>query len=149
MSYRPCTTIKEYALVDFIIEFTYSDIVEVTGTIDNAEATKEVETKKSKMTATKYEDSDHNAEQWTLYIDDASNENGSRVGMTLISPKGHKIHCMLRFGFQASNNDAEYEALIMGLNLAKELRVRNLNVYNDSQLVVSEKRKDGRLLGKG
>ena len=39
----------------------------------------------------------------------------------LISPKGHKIHCALCFGFQASNNKVEYEALIAGLRLAKEL----------------------------
>ena len=41
--------------------------------------------------------------------------------MILISPEGHKIHCALRFGFPASNNEAEYEALIAGLRFAKEL----------------------------
>ena len=52
----------------------------------------------------------------------------------LISPEGHK----LRFGFQASNNEAEYETLIMGLKLEKELRVCNLKVHSDSQLVVNQ-----------
>ena len=56
----------------------------------------------------------------------------------LIRLKGHKIHYALRFRFQASNNVAEYEALIAGLRLAKELRVRNLKVYSDSQLVVNQ-----------
>ena len=58
--------------------------------------------------------------------------------MMLINPKGHKIHCTLHFGFQASNNEAEYEALIVGLRLARALRVSNLKVYNDSQLVVNQ-----------
>ena len=39
----------------------------------------------------------------------------------LISLEGHKIHCAIRFGFKASNNEAEYEALIVGLHLAREL----------------------------
>ena len=50
----------------------------------------------------------------------------------LISPKRHKIYCALHFGFQASNNKAKYEALIVGLRLARELQVRNLKLYNDS-----------------
>ena len=50
----------------------------------------------------------------------------------LISSKRHNIHCALCFGFQASNNEAEYVSLIVGLRLAKELKVNNLKVYNNS-----------------
>ena len=56
----------------------------------------------------------------------------------MISPKGHKIHRMIHFGFQASKNEAEYEALVASLRLAKELQVHNLKVYSDSQLVVNQ-----------
>ena len=45
----------------------------------------------------------------------------SRAGMVLINHKGHKIHCAIRFGFKASNNVTEYEALIAGLCLICEL----------------------------
>ena len=45
--------------------------------------------------------------------------------MVLISLEGHKIHCVLHFGFQASNNEAEHEALIVGLKLTKELKVND------------------------
>ena len=45
------------------------------------------------------------------------------------------MHCALRFGFKASNNEAEYEALIARLKLAREMRVESLDIYNDSQLV--------------
>ena len=46
------------------------------------------------------------------------------------------MHCTLRFGFKASNNEAEYEASITGLNLAKEMKVESLEAYSDSKLIV-------------
>ena len=58
--------------------------------------------------------------------------------MMLISPKKHKIHYALHFRFQESNNEAEYEALLAGLRLAKELKVNHLKVHSDSQLVVNQ-----------
>ena len=51
--------------------------------------------------------------------------------MMLISPKRHKIHCAIHFGFKASNNDAEYEALIAGLHFARKLQVRNVKIFSD------------------
>ena len=72
------------------------------------------------------------AEQWTLYVDDASNDIGSRAGMTLISPEEHKIHCAKRFGFKTLNNEAEYKALIAGLHLGRELQVHNMKILATS-----------------
>ena len=130
--------IKGQAITDFIVEFTYSDAIEVAGTIVNVEATKGVETGKGKTPATESKNSDKDSEQWTLYMDSSSNKNGSGVDMMLISPEGHKIHCALCFRFQASKNKVEYEAIIEGFQLASELWVRNLKVYSDSQLVVNQ-----------
>ena len=48
------------------------------------------------------------------------------------------MHSALRFSFQASNNEAEYEVLIAGLHLAKEMKVESLEIYSDSQLVVCQ-----------
>ena len=48
------------------------------------------------------------------------------------------MHCTLRFGFKASNNETEYKALIVGLNLAKEMKVESLKIYNDSQIIVCQ-----------
>ena len=76
--------------------------------------------------------------KWGLYVDGSSNEGGSGVGLILVSPEGHQMHCALRFRFKASNNKAEYEALIAGLNLAKEMKVESLEIYSDSQLVVCQ-----------
>ena len=56
----------------------------------------------------------------------------------LISPKGYRIFCALRFDFRATNNEAEYEALLVGLFLAKEVQAEVLVIFNDSQLIVSQ-----------
>ena len=71
-------------------------------------------------------------------MDGSSNEGGSRAGVILVSPEGHQVHCTLRFGFKASNNEVEYSALIVGVNLAKEMKVESLEIYSDSQLVVCQ-----------
>ena len=71
-------------------------------------------------------------------MDSASNDTGSRAGMMLISPNGHKIHCAIYFGFKALNNKAEYEALIAGLRLTRELQVCNMKIFSNSQLMVNQ-----------
>ena len=48
------------------------------------------------------------------------------------------MYCALKFEFKASNNEAEYEALIAGLNLTKKMKVESLEVYSDSQLIVCQ-----------
>ena len=46
------------------------------------------------------------------------------------------MHCAIRFRFKASNNEAEYKALIVELELAKEMKVESLDMFSDSQLVM-------------
>ena len=74
--------------------------------------------------------------KWGLYVDGSSNEGASRAGLILVTTEGHRMHCTLRVGFKASNNEAKYEALIAGLNLAKKMKVESLEIYSDSQIVV-------------
>ena len=64
--------------------------------------------------------------QWMLSVDASSNQQGSGVGVVLEGPKGLLIEQALRFAFKASNNQAEYEALIAGMLLAKEMGARSL-----------------------
>ena len=71
-------------------------------------------------------------------MDGSSNDEGSGADLILVSPEGHRIHCALKFGFNDSNNDAEYEALIVRLELAKEMKVESLDIFSDSQLVVCQ-----------
>ena len=61
-----------------------------------------------------------------LSIDESSNQQASGVGVILEGPNGLLIEQALRFAFKASNNQAEYEALIAGMLLANEMGVRSL-----------------------
>ena len=73
-----------------------------------------------------------------MSVDGAANAQGSGAGLILTSPEGIDIEYTLRFGFQASNNEAEYEAVIAGLNLGYSMEVDQLEVCSDSQLVVKQ-----------
>ena len=74
-------------------------------------------------------------ERWNLYVDGASSTNRSGAGIILEGPRGITVEHALRFNFKASNNQAEYEALIAGLKLAKEMGAQRVKCYTDSQLV--------------
>ena len=56
------------------------------------------------------------------------------------------MHCAFRFGFKASNNEANYKALIAGLNFTKEMKVECLEIYSDSQLGARKWRPNSRRL---
>ena len=58
---------------------------------------------------------------WRLSVDGAANAQGSGAGLILTSPDGIDVKYSLRFGFQASNNEVEYEVVIAGLNLAHSM----------------------------
>ena len=73
--------------------------------------------------------------RWVLSIDGYSNQQGSGAGVILEGPNGLLIEQALRFSFKASNNQAEYEALIAGMLLAKEMGVKSLMAKRDSLLV--------------
>ena len=75
-------------------------------------------------------------EWWTLQVDGASRSSGSGVGLLLQSPTGEQLEQAIRLGFSASKNEAEYEAILSGLDLALALSVSRLQIYSDSQLVV-------------
>ena len=117
VNFHSRTTIKGQAIVNCITEFTYSNTVEVTGMTNSTEIVKAAGVKEKENSVPVEGD----AEQWTPYVDGTSNDIGSRASMMLISPKGHKIHYAICFGFKASNNEAEYEALIASISLAREL----------------------------
>ena len=71
-------------------------------------------------------------------MDGATNAQGSGAGLILTSPDGIDMEYALRFGFQASNNEAEYKDVIVGLNLAHSMEADQLEVCSDSQLVVKQ-----------
>ncbi|XP_015935285.1 uncharacterized protein LOC107461311 [Arachis duranensis] len=75
---------------------------------------------------------------WNLYVDGSSNKIGSRVGVIIESNQGTQIELSLKFEFSASNYQAEYEALLAGLKLAKEVRAQKLVIFSDSQVITSQ-----------
>ncbi|XP_075663033.1 uncharacterized protein LOC142632533 [Castanea sativa] len=76
-------------------------------------------------------------ESWKMYFDGATNQNGSGIGVLLISPKGTHIPFSGRHNFPATNNAIEYEACIIGLQATLGLGVKELEVYGDSALIIS------------
>ena len=75
---------------------------------------------------------------WRLSVDGAANSQGSGVGLILTSPDGIDMEYTLRFGFQVSNNEAEYEAVIAKLNLTHSMEGDQLEICSDSQLAVKQ-----------
>ena len=75
---------------------------------------------------------------WRVYIDGAANQKGSRVGLVLISPKKITIEKSLRLGFSATNNEAEYKALLVGMTMVQKMRGKVVEIFSDSRLVVGQ-----------
>ena len=113
IKYKPKTSIKGQVLADFVMEFTPAELAEDTRATPDLLI-------------------------WKLFVDGAANAQGSGAGLILTSPEVIDIKYALRFGFQASNKEAEYEAVIVGLNLAHSMEVDQLEVCSDSQLVVKK-----------
>ena len=76
--------------------------------------------------------------EWKLYIDGASGSQESRARIILNSPNKIRIRYIVKLKYNATNNAAEYEALLTGHKLAIEVRAEHLKVYSDSQLVVNQ-----------
>ena len=106
--YKPRLSKKGQVLVDFLAEFPQPD------TRSNSEG------------------------WWTLCVDGASKQSGAGIGLQLTSPGGERFEHAVRLGFDTSNNESEYEALIAGVKLALTMGVNSLLIHSDSQLVVGQ-----------
>ncbi|XP_073138852.1 uncharacterized protein [Henckelia pumila] len=88
-----------------------------------------------KMTVSQEESS---TQTWMVYVDGSSTSTGSGAGIVVKSPQGDKFQYAIKFLFPATNNEAEYEAFIMGIKLALSVGVKRLTIHSDSQLIVSQ-----------
>ncbi|XP_040951058.1 uncharacterized protein [Gossypium hirsutum] len=77
---------------------------------------------------------------WRLNFDGASNAIGNEIGAVLVSPNGDHYPFTCKLDFDCTNNMVEYEACIMGIRVAKERKIRTLEVYGDSVLVIYQLR---------
>ncbi|KAK1678802.1 hypothetical protein QYE76_039650 [Lolium multiflorum] len=85
-----------------------------------------------------YKPPEHKIEYWKMHFDGSKLKEGLGAGVVLTSPKGDHLRYVLQVHFRASNNVAEYEALIHGLKVAKEIGALRIICYGDSDLVVQQ-----------
>ncbi|XP_074298696.1 uncharacterized protein LOC141629620 [Silene latifolia] len=118
LKFEPRTTIKSQAVLDFVSDFCPALQTQVEHDILNLEEDKEEQV-------------------WELHVDGTSNAGGAGVGLVLKSPQGDLIVQSVRCEFKATNNEEEYEVLLLGLKLALDLKIRHLKVCSDSKLIVN------------
>ena len=109
IQYRPQTAIKGQVVADFIAEFTH--------------------------------DEDKGAEeshQWSVHTDGSSNKQARGAGIVLLSPEGDVVECMIHLDFPTTNNETEYEALVVGLDLARATGATSVVIYCDSQVITNQ-----------
>ncbi|GJT39631.1 reverse transcriptase domain-containing protein [Tanacetum coccineum] len=115
ITYRPRTSIRGQVLADFIAERPEEDGPPIETQVEEAIR-----------------------EPWTLFTDGLSCQEGSGAEPILTNLEGLKFTYALRFEFDASNNEAEYEALVAGLRIADQMGVQNLEAKVDSRLVANQ-----------
>ena len=123
----PCTSIKGQVLVDLVAEFTEPPIEE----LESAENLDENLVSKI---------SQFRLPAWEVYVDGASNQKGSGIGLVLISPEKVIIEKSLRLDFSATNNEAEYEVLLIGMAMVQRMGGKSVKVFSDSRLIVGQEK---------
>ena len=123
--YMPRSAVKGQVLAGLVAEFAEP----------SPEEGEEVPIMDEKLVGTV---SQQSSAYWKAYVDCAANQRGSGVGLVLISPKGITIEKSLRLGFLATNNEAEYEALLEGMSMIQKLGGKSINMFSDSRLVVGQ-----------
>jgi ribonuclease HI len=76
--------------------------------------------------------------RWTIHANGSSTKNAKGVGIIIRSLEGDIIKRAIRLQYATTNNEAEYEALLTGLKMAKTLGATELDVHSDSQFVVGQ-----------
>ena len=110
VKYQPRNAIKAQVLADFIAEFTPNQ-----GEQDGVDE----------------------AQQWVVNVDGSSTLYVGGIRIILKSPKGDKLKYAARLQYQTTDNEAEYEAFLKGLELAKSLGTELVVVQGDSQLIIN------------
>lgn len=87
-------------------------------------------------------DRDSRALPWKVHMDRSSNRQAGGIGVVMESLKGDLIECAIRLQFPKTNNEAEYETLLAGFNLAKTVSASSIVIYCNSQVVVGQVNKD-------
>ena len=103
VQYRPRTAIKGQIVANFMAEYTQLEDKGAEG-----------------------------QKLWSIHTDGSSNQHSGGADVVILTPEGDKIECMIRLDFPTTNNEAEYEALAAGLDLAKAAGAVNMIIHCDS-----------------
>ncbi|VFQ81279.1 unnamed protein product [Cuscuta campestris] len=108
ISYQPCSSKKGQVIADFMVECTARGKPEEDGT-----------------------DQERKKELWEIHSDGSCTKDGSGGGAVLTSPEGFKAYHSFKFTFRATNNEAEYEALIGGIQIALFMKIKHIRLKSD------------------
>jgi hypothetical protein len=128
LDFQPRHAIKSQVLADFIVEWTPPP--NAPGGLDPDLDPTPAEPRGPVFTEP----------HWTLFFDGSAHQQVGGAGVVLIDPSGDQVKYMVHLEFKATNNMAEYEALIFGLSAALSLGIRQLLVKGDSQLIIKQVR---------
>ena len=120
-----CTFVKGQVLADLVAEFTEPEADELV-----ADGNKD-----GKLANTI---SQYFPPTWEVHVDGASNQKGSGVGLVLTSSKKVIVEKSLRLDFPATNNEAEYEALLEGMTMVQRIGGKSIKLFSGSRLVVGQ-----------
>ena len=109
--YQPRSAIKAQVLSDFIAEFTPNQ---------------------------NEQDGVDEAQRWVVNVDGSSTLYAEGIRVILKSPRGDKLKYTAHLQYQITNNEAKYEPLLKGLELAKSLKTESVVVQEDSQLIINQ-----------
>ena len=123
--YMPRSSVKGQVLTDLVAEFAKPTVETIT----------EKENMDGKSVGTI---STRDISPWEVYVDGAANQRGSGIGLVLISPEGITIEKSLRLGSSATNNEAEYEALLQGMMVVQRLSGKAMKAFSNSKLVIGQ-----------
>ena len=139
IKYMSRTSIKGQILADLVAEFTEPKIEKLppVGNMDE------------KLVGMIFQ---YRLPTWEVYVDGTSNQKGSGVGLVLMSPEKVVNEKSLRLNFSATNNEAEYEALLVGMAMVQRMGGKSIKLFSNSRLVVGQVRgefeaKDERMEG--
>jgi hypothetical protein len=128
LDFQPHHAVKSQVLADFIVEWTPPP--SAPGGPDPDSDPTPVEPRGPVFTKP----------HWILFFDVSTHQQVGGAGVVLIDPNGDQVKYMVHLEFKATNNMAEYEALIFGLSAALSLGIRQLLVKGDSQLIIKQVR---------
>ena len=125
----PRTSIKGQILADLVVEFIEPQIEELpsVGNMDE------------KLVGTI---SQYRLPTWEVYVDRSLNQKGSRIGLVLMFPEKVIIETSLRLDFSATNNEAKYETLLVGMAMVQRMGGKSIKLFSDSRLVVGQVREE-------